>query len=106
MERQVGWAAGKPGTEDFLLSFQSDTEAYYGHLTKARGFSRRAVDAAVRADSKETAAIWQVNAALREAEFGNLAAAKQVVAAALTLTPGRDVEMLAALAPRYRGRSA
>jgi serine/threonine protein kinase/tetratricopeptide (TPR) repeat protein len=97
MNRQVAWAAGKPGTEDMLLSFQSDTEAYYGHLSRARDFSRRAVDAAVRTDSKETAAIWQVNAALREAEFGNLAAAKQDVSAALTLTPGRDVEMLAAL---------
>jgi len=97
MGRQVAWAAGKPGTEDFLLSFQSDTEAYSGHLTKARDFSRRAVDAAVRNSSKETAAIWQVNAALREAEFGNQATAKQDVAAALTLTPGRDVEILAAL---------
>jgi serine/threonine protein kinase/tetratricopeptide (TPR) repeat protein len=97
MNRQVAWAAGKPGTEDMLLSFQSDTEAYYGHLSRARDFSRRGVDAAVRTDSKETAAIWQVNAALREAEFGNLAAAKQDVSAALTLTPGRDVEMLAAL---------
>lgn len=64
MERQVAWAAGKPGTEDLLLSFQSDTEAYYGHVTRARDYSRRAVDAAVRADSKETAALWQVNAAL------------------------------------------
>jgi tetratricopeptide (TPR) repeat protein len=98
MERQLAWAAGKPGTEDFMLSFQSDTEAYYGRLTKARDFSRRAIDAAVRADSKETAAIWQVNAALREAEVGNLDKAKQDVALALKLTPGRDVEMLAALA--------
>ncbi len=105
MVRQVGWAAGKPGTEDFLLSFQSDTEAYYGHLSRARDFSRRAVDAAVRADSKESAAIWQVNAALREAEFGNLAAAKQDVAAALTLSPGRDVEMLAALALARSGET-
>ncbi len=98
MKRQVAWAAGKPGTEDILLSFQSDSEAHYGHLTRARDFSRRAVDAAVRNSSKESAAIWQVNAALREAEFGNLATAKQDVATALTLTPGRDVEMLAALA--------
>jgi serine/threonine protein kinase/tetratricopeptide (TPR) repeat protein len=105
MERQVAWAAGKPGTEDLLLSFQSDTEAYYGHLTRARDFSRRAVDAAVRADSKETAAIWQVNAALREAEFGNSPAAKQDVAAALTLTPGRDVKMLAALALARSGET-
>jgi len=27
---QLPWAAGKPGTEDQLLSSQSDTEAYYG----------------------------------------------------------------------------
>ncbi len=54
MERQVAWAAGKPGDEDLLLSFQSDTEAYYGRLVKARDFSRRAVDSAVRNDSKET----------------------------------------------------
>jgi tetratricopeptide (TPR) repeat protein len=81
-----------------LLSAQSDTEAYYGRLTKAREFSRRAVDSAIRADSKETAAVWLVNAALREAEFGNVAPAKQAVTAALALAPGRDVKMLGALA--------
>jgi len=106
MGRQVEWAAGKPGTEDVLLSFQSDTEAYYGRLTKARDFSRRAVDAAVRADSKETAAIWQVNAALQEAEFGNAPTAKQDVTAALTLAPGRDVKMFAALALARAGEGA
>jgi len=106
MERQVAWAAGKPGSEDLLLSFQSDTEAYYGRLTKARDFSRRAADAAVRADSRETAAIWQVNAALREVEFGNSAAAKQDVAAALTLAPGRDVKLLAALTLARVGETA
>jgi len=106
MDRQVGWAAGKPGTEDILLSFQSDTEADSGHLTKARDFSRRAVDAAARTDSKETAAIWQVNAALREAEFGNLELAKQDVAAALKLSPGRDVATLSALALARSGETA
>jgi eukaryotic-like serine/threonine-protein kinase len=106
MERQVAWAAGKPGTEDLLLSSQSDTEAYYGRLVKARDFSRRAVDAAVRADSKETAALWQVYSALHEAEFGNAAAAKQAVAAALALAPGRDVKLFAALALARVGESA
>ena len=95
MERQLAWASGKPGTEDSCCPAQSDTEAYYGQLTKARDFSRRAVDSAVRADSKETAALWQVNAALREAEFGNAAAAKQGVCTALALAPGRDVKILA-----------
>jgi serine/threonine protein kinase/tetratricopeptide (TPR) repeat protein len=106
MERQVTWAAGKPGTEDLMLSTQSDTEAYYGRLAKAREFTRRAVDAAVRNNSKETAAIWQVNAAVREAEFGNAAAAKQDVAAALALVPGRDVKMLSALALARTGETA
>ena len=106
MERQIAWAAGRPGTEDLLLSFQSDTEAYNGRLVKARDFSRRAVDAAVRNDSKETAALWRVNAALREAEFGNAAAAKQDVAAALTLSAGRDVKMFAALTLARVGETA
>jgi tetratricopeptide (TPR) repeat protein/predicted Ser/Thr protein kinase len=97
MEEQVAWAAGKPGVEDTLLSAQSDTEGYYGRLTKARGFSRRAVDSAVRSDSKETAALWQVNAALREAELGNAAYARQGVSEALKLSQGPDVKVAAAL---------
>jgi eukaryotic-like serine/threonine-protein kinase len=98
MEQQVAWAAGKPGAEDQLLSAQSNTEAYYGRRSKARDFSRRAVDSAVRADSKETAAMYQVNAALREAEWGDTASAKHGVTAALALSPGRDVKAAAALA--------
>jgi tetratricopeptide (TPR) repeat protein len=85
MEQQLAWVAGKPGDEDLLLAAQSDTEAYYGRLAKARDFSRRARDSAVRADSRETAALWQVNAGLREAEFGNADEAKQHVASALSL---------------------
>ena len=106
MENQVSWAAGKPGSEDVLLSVQSDTEAYYGRLSKARDFSRRAADAAVRADSKETAAMWQVNAGLREAEFGNPAMATKYVDAALALAPGRDVKILSALALARVGETA
>jgi eukaryotic-like serine/threonine-protein kinase len=97
MEQQVTWSAGKPGDEDVLLSMQSDTEAYYGHLAKARDLSRRAVDSAVRGDSKETAALWQVNAALREAELGNTASARQGISVALALSPGQEVKMVAAL---------
>ena len=97
MQQQVVWGAGKPGDEDSLLSAQSDTEGYYGRLDKSRDFSRRAVDLAVRAASKETAAMWKVDAALREAELGNTASAKQGVAAALALSPGRDIKIAAAL---------
>ena len=98
MEQQVAWSAGRSGDEDLLLSIQSDTEAFYGRMSKARDFSRRAVDSAVRAGSKESAASWRVNAALREAELGNAASARQGVTAALALSPGRDVKVVAALA--------
>ncbi len=59
MAEQLAWATGKPGSEDILLSAQSDTEAYYGRLAKARELSQRAVDSAQRADAKETAAVWE-----------------------------------------------
>jgi tetratricopeptide (TPR) repeat protein len=47
-----------------------------------------------------------VNAALREAEFGNAEAAKQDVAAAVTLSPGRDVKMFASLTLSRVGETA
>ncbi len=97
MQEQLNWATGKPGTEDMMLSTQSDTEAYFGHLAKAREFSQRAVDAATRADARETAGIWRANEALREAEFGNAAQAHKVAEQALALSAGRDIELLAAL---------
>jgi eukaryotic-like serine/threonine-protein kinase len=99
MQQQVSWAMGKPGTEDLLLSAHSDTEAYHGRLAKARDLSQHAVDSAKSNDAKETAAIWAVNQALREAEFGNATQARQFASAALALAPlGRDVQLLAALA--------
>lgn len=53
MQDQIAWSTGKPRDEDALLSKQSDTEAFYGRLSRAREFSRRAVDSATLADSKE-----------------------------------------------------
>jgi eukaryotic-like serine/threonine-protein kinase len=65
---------------------QSDTEAYYGRLAKAREFSRRAVRSAIRADFKDTAAHWQAGAASREAMLGNSQVAMRNVVAALALS--------------------
>src|SRR5262249_56869067 len=76
MEQQLAWSAGRPGDEVRLLAEQSDTEAYYGRMNKARHFTRRAVDAAVRADLKEAAALRQGGAAWREGEICDGAAAR------------------------------
>jgi len=97
MQQQVEWAAGRPGDEAYFLNMQSDTEAYYGRLAKAREFSRRAVRSAIRADFKDTAAHWQAIAASREAMFGNSQAAKRDVAAALALSRDGSVISVAAL---------
>jgi len=106
MQQQVTWAAGRPKEEDWLLSTQSDTEAYFGRLGKAREFSRRAVMSAAHADANETGALWQANAALREAEFGNAPSARQNAMAALALAPGKEVKSVAALALAQAGDTA
>jgi len=96
MQRQLTWSSGKPGNEDRLLAAQSDTEAYFGRFGEAREFTRRAVDSAVRADSKDAAALWQVDAAFRAAESGDTATARREVKAALALSHERDVRENAA----------
>jgi tetratricopeptide (TPR) repeat protein len=94
----VAWAAGRPSEEDQMLNTHADTQTYYGHVEKARDLARRASDSAVRADAKETGAQWLAYQGVREAEVGNITAARQAVARALALAPGRDVKVLAALA--------
>ena len=60
----------------------------------------------MRSDLKETAASWQLNAALREAEFGNVEQARQMAREGLTLWPTRDVQTLAAVALASAGDTA
>jgi len=106
MERQVAWAAGRPGEEDQMLSTHAGTMAYRGQMEKARDLFRRAVDSAVRADSKETGALWLSFQALCEAEVGNPAAAREDSTRSLDLAPGRYVKVLAALALARSGDTA
>jgi serine/threonine protein kinase/tetratricopeptide (TPR) repeat protein len=98
---QQQWFRGKPESEHFGLSLASDMEAFAGHLSKARDLTRQSADSAIRADSKEDAAIWQENAAVREAAFGHPTEAKRAAAEALNLapmSPGVGVEAGLALA--------
>jgi eukaryotic-like serine/threonine-protein kinase len=107
MAEQQQWFAGKPEYEDVGLALASDTEAYAGHLGKGRELTKRAVDSAIRADSKETGAIWQENAAIAQAAYGNPAEARQSAAEALKLAPtSQGVEVEAALAFAMAGDTA
>jgi tetratricopeptide (TPR) repeat protein len=106
MTEQQQWFARKP-EENFGLALASDTEAYAGHVSKARELTKRTVDSAIRADSKENGAIWQAIAAQREAAYGNPAEARQSAAEALKLVPAsQGVEVEAALAFAMAGDTA
>ena len=103
MAEQQQWFAGKP-EENAGLSLASDTEAYAGHLRKARQMTQQSVDSAIQADSKENGAIWLENAALREAAFGNLTEAKRAGKEGLKLVPtSPGVQVEAALAYAMAG---
>ncbi len=103
LSQQASWTGDG---QDALLSAQSDTEAYFGRLAKAREFSQRAVDSALTSDAKETAALWQVNSALHEVEAGRAGSARKQVHAALAVASGPAVKALASLALARSGNSA
>ncbi|MGB8885467.1 MAG: winged helix-turn-helix domain-containing protein [Candidatus Korobacteraceae bacterium] len=98
MARQVAAARGHAGVEDILLALQSDTEAYFGRLGKARELSQEAQTSALHAGATETAALWQLAGALHEAELGDAGRGHEEASAALAASPGKNVRILAALA--------
>ncbi len=103
MAEQQQWFAGKPEYENEGLSLASDTEAYGGHLGKALELNKRAVDSAIRADNKESGAIYLANAALQHAVYGSAGEARRMGAEALRLapaSPGTAAEV--ALASRWQ----
>jgi tetratricopeptide (TPR) repeat protein len=105
--KEQGWFADHSAVESIGLSLDSDSDAYAGHLGKGRERTKQAVDSAIRADSKETGAIWWENAALREAGFGNSGEAKQAAAEGLKLYPAsQGVQVEAALAYAMAGDTA
>ena len=106
MAEHLQWFAGKP-EENIGLSIASDTEAYGGRLAKARELTKRSVDAAIRADSKESGANAQAVAGQREGAYGNAAKGRQAAAEALKLAPDSEgVEAEAALAFALAGDTA
>jgi serine/threonine protein kinase/Tfp pilus assembly protein PilF len=107
MAEQQQWFAGKPDYENDGLALASDTEAYAGHLAKARELTKRAVESAVRADNKESGAVYLAIAAQQQAAYGFAAEARQTTAEALKLAPtSHGVGVEAALAFAMTGDTA
>ena len=98
MALQVAWAAGKRGADDVLLGNEADTAAYFGQLGKARDLSRQADSSATQSQQRETAALHEAAAAVREALFGNAGEARKWAASTKQLWNSRDVLYGASLA--------
>jgi tetratricopeptide (TPR) repeat protein/predicted Ser/Thr protein kinase len=106
MEREAAGLMGKPGYEDLIFYYESDTATYSGQFSKGRELTRRAAESAQRADEKETAAVYEAEAAVREALVGNSALARQQANSALAASDGVDVEDVSAIALALAGDSA
>jgi serine/threonine protein kinase/tetratricopeptide (TPR) repeat protein len=107
MAEQLAWLKDHSQLGGVVFSIEADTEAYAGHLRKARELTHRAVDVSLRADGKEDAANLWSGAALREAWFGNAKEAREDAGEALKLAPANQgVEIQAALALATVGDTA
>lgn len=107
MAEQEQWFRGQPQYENNGIALASDTEAYSGHARRARDLTKRAVDSAIQADSKEIGAIWQANAALQQAAYGETTEASKSAAVALELAGASlGVKSEAALAFAMAGDTA
>ena len=84
MQEQIAWAERESHLD--ILWMQSDTEAFYGHLRRARKLSDRVIGLSLRAGDKERAASFGAELALREVEIGNTNAALGFAHDALTLS--------------------
>jgi len=107
MAKESAWLEGRPEYASLGLALEADSEAYAGHLSKARTLTQRAADSALQTDSKENAALWRANAAFRESVFGNFAEAARAAGDAIKAAPAsKGVALESALALAIAGDSA
>ncbi len=105
MHRLVRSAPVRPGLTDTLLGLQAGTEAFYGHLKKARDLTTRAREFAHQNDDNETAAGYVLSAATWEIETGDRNKAVLGVTEALATADARSVQPGAALVLARAGQA-
>jgi len=96
MEKAVAASKGRSCEEPTVSSY-SDTEARSGRLKRSRELEKNVVELCLRKNRQEEGAEYQINGAIREAEFGMSAEAKALSKRSLRLAPTRDVKILAAI---------
>jgi serine/threonine protein kinase/tetratricopeptide (TPR) repeat protein len=107
LAEQEQWLAGSGRHVDAGLALTSESEAYVGRFENSDGLIHQAIGSAIRSDKKETAAVWEAEAAQREAIFGYPSIGRRTSSDALRLSPGSpNVEPEAALAFAWAGDTA
>ena len=91
MEREAALARERRGVADWISNSEGFVLAYSGHLEAARKMSQLAADLARKTERRETEALYEADAAVREALFGNVSMARQRAVDALELSKSRDV---------------
>src|SRR5579864_7059121 len=71
MEREAAQSRERPGADDWMSNSEGFALAYSGHLEAARKMSQQAADLARKTERRETEALYEADAAVREALFGN-----------------------------------
>jgi serine/threonine protein kinase/Flp pilus assembly protein TadD len=84
MDRQVLWAAGKPGAEQWFLESQAETEQFFGRMEGAQKLFGRVVESALRNGDKTFATAVAIGLAGAEADLGNFGRSRQQAAAVLS----------------------
>ncbi len=106
MQRAIAAVADKPSLQSFFLALQADTEAYAGHLTRARRLTWSAMESARRNNDPDSANGYEIADSLREVEYGIRQRALEEAHAVLAARPSQQVRVLAALALARAGDSA
>ena len=106
MEREVALAQERRGTDDWMSNAEGFASAYSGHLEAARKISQLAADLARKTERRDTEALYEADAAVREALFGNLSTARQRAVDALQLSKSKDVAFGAGFALALSGDSS
>jgi DNA-binding winged helix-turn-helix (wHTH) protein/tetratricopeptide (TPR) repeat protein len=106
MEQEAEQSGDKPVVDDWVTNAEGFALAYSGHLKGADKMSRHAADLARKAERRDAEALYETDAAVREALFGNVFDAIQRAGRALELSKSRDVEYGVAFALAVAGDSS
>jgi serine/threonine protein kinase/Flp pilus assembly protein TadD len=102
MQQQVDWTRGKLD-EYVAFDWQTGAAAFAGQWRRAQELARRAIDLASRGDTKEIAARYEAEQALRAAVFGQFTAARAAAANSLAFERNQVTLARAALALALSG---